>query len=83
MVVSQICFDSLDLQRFEMEFLHLHDGTVGVEFLQWAGRESHGNVDVLKDLPRGDAQNSVAGLDEIVALSSTMLTAEVIGEAEA
>ena len=64
-----------------MEFLHVCDGTLVVELFRWAGSESHGNVDVFKDLPRSDAENSVAGLDEVVALSTAMLTAEGIGEA--
>lgn len=44
---------------------------------------AHGDVDILKNLTRGDAQDSVKGLDEVVAFAAAVLTAEVIDEGEA
>jgi len=42
-----------------------------------------GDVDILEDLTGSDAQNTVGGLDEIVALASGVQAAENIGEGEA
>ena len=42
-----------------------------------------GDVDILEDLARGDAENTIGGLDQIVALASGVLTAEDVGEGEA
>ena len=42
-----------------------------------------GYVNVLEDLPRGDAQNTVGGFDEVIALAAGVLTAESVGEGEA
>jgi len=40
------------------------------------------NVDVLKDLTRSDAENTVEGFDEVVAFAAAVLTPEMIFEAE-
>ena len=45
--------------------------------------EGHGDVDVLEDAARGDAENAVGGFDEVIAFASAMLAAEMIDEAEA
>lgn len=42
----------------------------------------HGNVDVLKDLPGGDAEDAFKGFDQVIPFATTVLAAEVIGEAE-
>jgi len=44
--------------------------------------QTHGNVDVFENLPRSNAENSVDGLDQIIALSPAVLPSEVIGEAK-
>ena len=49
----------------------------------WIGSEAHGHVDVFKDLTGSNAENSIAGFDEVIAFSSAMLAAQVIGETEA
>lgn len=47
----------------------------------FAGQQ--GDVDVLEDLPGRDAQHTVGGFDEVVALAAGVLTAESVGEGEA
>jgi hypothetical protein len=42
-----------------------------------------GDVNVFEDLAGGDAENAVAGFDEIVAFASGVLTAEDVSEGEA
>ena len=42
-----------------------------------------GDIDILEDLARGDAENTIGGFDQIVALASGVLTAEDVGESEA
>ena len=81
--VPEICGDFLDAQRLEAQSF------LGIAFIVRGlrcgriGSESHGNVDVFENLTRSDAENSVAGFDEVVTFASAMLSAEVIGEAEA
>jgi hypothetical protein len=41
-----------------------------------------GNINIFKDLPRGNGDDSFGGLDQIVAFTSAMLAAERIDEAE-
>jgi hypothetical protein len=38
--------------------------------------ESHGNVDVFKNLPRVDAKHTIGRFDEIVSLAAGVLAAE-------
>lgn len=92
---SSVLFDELylfDLQRFEPQALGRWFNPHG--FRDWcfvddrlaAGRfvtQGHRDIDVLKDAARGDAENTVGGFDEVVALASAMLAAEVVDEAEA
>lgn len=49
----------------------------------WIGSETHGDVDVFENLAGSNAENSIAGFDEIIPFSSAVLSAEVIGKAEA
>ena len=42
----------------------------------------HGDVDVLEDLARGDADDAVGGFDEVVAFAAGVLTSEGVDEAE-
>jgi hypothetical protein len=42
----------------------------------------HGDIDVLEDAARCDAEHAVRGFDEVVAFASAVLAAEVIDEAE-
>ena len=50
--------------------------------VRWPWRRAHEDVNILENLPRGDAQNSVVGLNQVVAFASAMLPAEMVGEAE-
>ncbi|SPE28479.1 hypothetical protein SBA2_40042 [Acidobacteriia bacterium SbA2] len=45
-------------------------------------QQGHGDVDVLEDAARGDAEHAVGRFDEIVALASAVLAAEMVDEAE-
>lgn len=45
-------------------------------------RNGHGNVDILEEVARSDADGSIVELDKIVAFSATVLATERIGEAE-
>ena len=45
-------------------------------------RQGHGDVDVLEDAARRDAEDAVGGFDEVIAFAAAMLAAEVIDEAE-
>lgn len=47
-----------------------------------AAQKAHGDIDVLEDSSRGDAEHAVRGFDEVVALVSAMLATEVVDEAE-
>ena len=42
----------------------------------------HGDVDVLENLARSDAENAVEGFDQVVALAATVLASKMVGEAE-
>ena len=42
----------------------------------------HGDVDILEDLAGRDADDAVAGLDEVVALAAAMMAAERVDKAE-
>jgi hypothetical protein len=44
--------------------------------------QRHGDVDVLKDLARGDADHTIGRFDEVVAFASGMLAAKSVDEAE-
>ena len=44
--------------------------------------EGHGNVDVLKNLARCDADDAVGRFDKVIALASGMLAAEMVDEAK-
>jgi hypothetical protein len=46
-------------------------------------RGAHGDVDIFEDLTRGDAEDSVIRLDEVIAFAAAVLAAEVIDEGEA
>jgi hypothetical protein len=45
-------------------------------------RTGHGDVDVLEDAARCNAEHAVGGFDEVIAFASAVLAAEVIDEAE-
>lgn len=45
-------------------------------------RAGHGDVDIFKDLARGDAENSLGRFNQVISLTAAVLTAELIGEAE-
>ena len=47
------------------------------------GTQAHGNINVLEDATRGDAEDAIAGFHQVVASATAVLAAEVIGEAEA
>jgi len=45
-------------------------------------RQRHGDVDVLEDAARCDAEHAVGGFDEVIAFAPAVLAAKVIDEAE-
>ena len=47
-----------------------------------SGSARHRDVDVFEDLFGRDAQNTIAGFDEIITFAATVLAAEMIDEAE-
>ena len=47
-----------------------------------APQQRHRNVDVLEDPARSDAEDSIAGLDEVVAFPAAVLTSKLISETE-
>ena len=83
--------DPFDFQGLEAKSLQtdwvlagrVEIGLSGFDFMAdiFVGR--HGNVNVFEDLARGDAEDTIGGLDQIVAFATAVLAAEVIGEAEA
>jgi len=94
---SPSCVDSLagwwlgELHLFDLE--RLKPQAVGSWFagsplvdgrgtVPWFLAQGHGDVDVLEDAARGDAEDTVGGFDEVVALASAMLAAEMVDEAE-
>ena len=44
------------------------------------GDERHRNVDIFKNLLRGDAQQAVGGLDEVISPAAGMMATEGVGE---
>jgi hypothetical protein len=42
----------------------------------------HRNVNVLEDAARGDAEHTIGRFDEVIALASAMLAAEMVDEGE-
>jgi hypothetical protein len=44
--------------------------------------QGHGDINVLEDAARGNAENTIGGFDEVVASASAVLAAEVVDEAE-
>jgi hypothetical protein len=44
--------------------------------------QGHGDVNVLKDVARGDGDYAVGRFNEVVAFAAAMLAAKVIDEAE-
>ncbi len=48
----------------------------------WIVTSRQGDIDILEDLTRSDAKNTVGGFDQIIALASGVVTAENIGEGE-
>jgi len=82
MSVAEIGFNLFDLEWLEAK-LPLDRGLVFVGMLgRWFWRRAHGDVNVLENLPRGDAQNSVVGLHQVVTLAPAVMSAEMVGEAE-
>jgi len=88
-------FERLDFERLDFERLKslaiqfgIADGSCRKRVFCERGfgdgllGERHGDVDVLEDAARGDAEHAVGGFDEVIAFTATMLAAEVIDEAE-
>lgn len=81
--------DGFDFERFKMKGAELQfaDCRSGLNFIANEIRDSfspprHGDVDILKNLAGGDAEDAFGRLDQVVALTAAMLASEVIGEAE-
>lgn len=89
-MVAEPGFDLLDADRFDVEALGRATIFLCGSKFAWLGRswrggvgkQAHGDVDVLEDLARGDAEDSIAGLDEVVASTAAMLAPEMVGEGE-
>ena len=81
--------DGFDGEGFKANGVELQIGGIG-RGRDFVAREiassfrppGHGNVDVLKDLPGGDAEDAFKGFDQVITFAATVLAAEVIGEAE-
>jgi hypothetical protein len=71
-----------ELDLFDLEWLKHQSAGPGFIARRFVA-QGHGDVDVLEDAARGDAENTVGGFDEVVAFASAMLAAEMIDEAEA
>ena len=55
----------------------------GIFFADWRSVGfHHGDVDIFKNLARSDAENALAGFDEIVSFASAVRAAERVGETE-
>jgi len=82
MSVIKIGFNLFDSKWLEPELTLDRDFVFVGLAIRGIWRSAHGNVNVLENLSRGDAQNSVAGLNQVIALASAVLSAEMVGEAE-
>ena len=47
------------------------------------GSDAHRDVNVFEDATRCDAEDSIAGFHQVIALTAAVLSAQMIGEAEA
>ena len=79
-------FDLLDVERLESQAARsgfdgslFTEGRIAFRFLA----KRHGDINVLEDASRSDAENSVGGFNEVVAFASTVLAAEMVDEGEA
>lgn len=81
--VLKIGRDFFEAQRFEAKLFRDWVVVVRESSVGWIGSKTHGDVDVFENLTGSNAENSIAGFDEVVPFSSAMLAAKVIGEAEA
>ena len=82
MSLAEIGFNLFDLQRLEAKLLLGRAVAFLGTFIRRIGRRAHGNVNVLENLTRGDAQDSVVGLNQVIAFASAVLSAKMVGEAE-
>ena len=71
----------LDLEWFEVHAVERRWVDCGFAAGRFA-KQGHGNVDVLEDETRGDAEDAVEGFDEVVSFPSTVLAAEMVDEGE-
>jgi len=85
-----IVFNAFYLERLHTEIVHRQAGRRLCGDCIFVRRRDigriagqHRDVDVLEDLAWGDAEDAVAGFDQIVPFATAMLAAEVVGEAEA
>jgi hypothetical protein len=71
-----------ELDLFDLEWLKPQGAGSGLIAARSVA-QGQGDIDVLEDAARSDAEDTVGGFDEVVAFTSAMLAAEVIDEAEA
>jgi hypothetical protein len=78
--------DLLDVERLESQAARpgfdgspFAEGRIAFRFLT----KRHGDINVLEDAARGDAENSVGRFNEVVAFASGVLAAEMVDEGEA
>src|SRR5579864_6155241 len=82
--------DTLDVQGFHAEILQVQNfGWSGINvvlrrcvFKEFCFDTGHLDVDDLEDLTGSDAEDAIAGLDQVVASATAMLATKMIGEAE-
>jgi hypothetical protein len=71
----------LDLERFEFHAVESRRVDGGFAAGRFA-RQGHGDVDVLEDQARGDAEDAFERFDEVVPFTTAVLAAEMVDEAE-
>lgn len=83
--------EALLLDAFNFQRLHWQAAELRVQVPAFFGRVTrggrvaprHGDVDILEDLARSDAEDAIGRLDQIVSFASAVLASEMIDEAEA
>jgi hypothetical protein len=82
MSVIKIGFNLFDSKWLEPELALDRDLTFVGFAIRGIWRSAHRYVNIFENLPRGDAENSVGGLNQVIAFASAVLSAEMVGEAE-
>ena len=81
--IAEIRFNFFNAQRLEAKIGRCSNVMLVRLCVRGIRSQSHGNVDVFENLPWSNAEDSVEGLDQVVALPSAVLPAKMVDEAEA